>query len=458
MVTISRDKMIKKVVLSLIVLVIGITLTGCVKKEEPEEQDVEDIAIQTIGFLITGYFTQAYEQFNKTVTDEMSLQQLEDIWSALLKQYGEFEKIRSTRVDEELGFDVVYVTCNFSTLGLLDIKMVFDEEKKIAGFQFVPTEIEYKYTPPAYVDLKAFDEANITIGTEEWELPGTLTMPKGEGPFQAVVLVHGSGPNDRDESIGPNKPFKDLAWGLASKGIVVLRYEKRTKEYPEQTAALTNLTVQEETIDDAIAAVDLLTITKQINLNQLFILGHSLGGMVGPRIAEQDNRLAGLIILAGNTRGLEDLILEQTAYLANLDGELDENEAAQLKYIQEQVEKVKHLNISDGEHVLGASKSYWNDLAGYNPVETAKNLTIPLLILQGERDYQVTVEGDFSAWNETFYDNKNVTLKTYELLNHLFISGSGPPTNAEYLVEGHVEAEVIDDIAEWILSHSIKIF
>jgi hypothetical protein len=76
-----------------------------------------------------------------------------------------------------------------------------------------------------------------------------------------------------------------------------------------------------------------------------------------------------------------------------------------------------------------------------------------MLILQGERDYQVTIDGDFSKWNESFYTNDNVTLKTYELLNHLFISGSGPPTNAEYLVEGHVDEEVIDDVSEWIKNH-----
>ena len=446
--------MIKKVFLSIItfiIIVIGTALTGCISEEEPEEQDIEDVAIQTIGFLSTGKFNQAYELFNETVTDQMPVQQLEEIWSALLTQYGEFEKIVSTRVDEELGFDVVYVTCNFSMLGLLDIKMVFDEEKKIAGFQFVPTEIEYE--PPEYVDLEVFDEVNVTVGTGEWELPGTLTIPKGDGPFPVVVLVHGSGPNDRDESIGPNKPFKDLAWGLASKDIAVLRYEKRTKGYPEQSAALANITVQEETSDDTIAAVDVLNVTEQIDPERIFVLGHSLGGMVGPRIAEQDGRLAGLIILAGNTRSLEDLFLDQTTYLANLDGEIDENEVAQIEFIQEQVEKVKELNISEGELVLGVPESYWQDLADYNPVETAENLSIPMLILQGERDYQVTIEGDFSTWNETFYTNENVTLKTYEMLNHLFISGSGPPTNAEYLVEGHVEEEVIDDIAEWTKNH-----
>ena len=448
--------MIKKVYLlciSCIILVIGISLTGSIYNEGPKEENVKEIAIQTVEFLSTGEFNQAYEFFNETVTDQITVQQLEDIWDALLAQYGEFDKVMSTRIDKEGGYDVVYVTCNFTTRGFLDIKLVFDGEKNISGFHFVPTEIEYEYETPEYADPDAFEEVNVTVGIGEWALPGTLTLPKGEGTFPAVVLVHGSGPNDRDESIGPNKPFKDLAWGLASKGIAVLRYEKRNKEYPELSAAQTNFTAQDEVIDDAIGAIDVLNATGRIDQERMFVLGHSLGGMIGPRIAEQDNRLAGLIILAGPTRGLEDLFLEQTTYLANLDGEIDENEAIQIAYIQEQVEKVKELNISERELVLGVPKTYWQYLADYNPVETAKNLSIPLLILQGGRDYQVTLEGDFSAWNETFYGGDNVTLKTYEMLNHLFISGSGTPTGAEYLVMGHIEEEVIDDITQWIVNH-----
>lgn len=448
--------MLKKIYLSCIlclVIIIGTSLTGCITEEEPAEHNIEEIAIQTVEHLRNSEFNQAYEFFNVTVTDQMTIQQLEEIWDLLLTQYGEFDKIMSTRIDIEAGYDIVFVTCNFSILGFLDIKMVFDDEKRIAGFQFVPTEIEYKYDPPEYVDLEVFDEVNVTVGTGLWMLPGTLTIPKGDGSFPVVVLVHGSGPNDRDESIGPNKPFKDFAWGLASKGTAVLRYEKRTKEYPEQSAALTNLTVQDEVIDDVIAAIDVLNTTGRIDQERMFVLGHSLGGMLGPRITEQDDRLAGLIILAGPTRGLENLFLEQTTYLANLDGEIDENEAIQIANIQEQVDKVKELNISEGEFILGVPKAYWQDLADYNPVETAENLSTPILILQGERDYQVTIDGDFSKWNESLYTNDNVTLKTYESLNHLFISGSGPPTNAEYLVEGHVEEEVIVDISEWIKNH-----
>jgi pimeloyl-ACP methyl ester carboxylesterase len=446
----------KKIYLSFnlcLIIIIGTTLTGCITEEEPIEKDIEEIALQIVEHLRKREFNQAYEFFDEIVTNQMTIHQLEEIWILLLDQYGDFDNVTNTRVYIEGDYDVVYVTCNFSILGLLDIRMVFDDEKKIAGFQFVPTETEYKYEPPDYVDLDVFYEVNITIGTGIWQLPGTLTIPKDGGPFPVVVLVHGSGPNDRDESIGPNKPFKDLAWGLASKGIAVLRYEKRTKEYPEESAAITNLTVQEEVIDDVIAAIEVINATVEINQERVFMLGHSLGGMLGPRVAEQDDRLAGLIILAGPTRGLEDLFLEQTIYLANLDGELDENEVIQIANIQQQLEKVKELNISEGELVLGAPKAYWQDLAEYDPVEVAENLIIQMLILQGERDYQVTLEGDFSKWNETFYSNNNVTLITYESLNHLFISGSGPPNNAEYLIEGHVEKLVIDDISEWIMNH-----
>ena len=440
-----------------IIILLSAGLSGCMDEVENNDDnklkiDFEKEAINFVENLSQYNYQITYEQFDDTMKSVLPVQDLQGAWEGLISTYGEFKEIITTRKTDEENYHIVFVTCNFSILGYLDIRMVFNEENNIAGLQFVPTEIVYEYNPPDYADTNVFEEVNISIGAGEWILPGTLTIPKMDGHFPVVVLIHGSGPNDRDESIGPNKPFKDLAWGLATKGIATLRFEKRTKEYSEKSAALTNFTIQEETIDDAMAAVDFLILSEQINQERIFILGHSLGGMVGPRIVEQDDRIDGLIILAGNTRGLEDLILEQTFYLINLDGKIDENEEIQFEFIIKQVEKVKELNITTDEMVLGAPITYWEDLSEYNPVETANNLSVPILILQGERDYQVTIDGDYSAWDTTFYGNKNVTLKTYETLNHLFIEGSGIPNNAEYLIEGHVEEEVIDDIAEWIVN------
>ena len=295
-----------------------------------------------------------------------------------------------------------------------------------------------------------FTERECIVG-EEWQLPATLTIPEGKGPFPAVILVHGSGPADRDETIGINKPFKDIAWGLATRGIVVLRYEKRTRQYAHKIVdEINDYTVNEETIDDALAAVNLLREVEEVDSGKIFIIGHSLGATLAPRIAARDEEIAGLILLAGGSRGLYiEKLLEQTEYLASLDGKIDEAETEQMDEIEEQLKKIRELDIKEGEIVLGASKAYWEDLIAYDPVKTAKNLTIPMLLLQGERDYQVTME-DFREWEKGLSGKDKVYFKSYQDLNHLFISGTGKSTPDDYTKPGNVAQVVIEDIAEWV--------
>ena len=169
-------------------------------------------------------------------------------------------------------------------------------------------------------------------------MPGTLTLPRGEGPFAAAVLVHGSGPQDRDETIGPNKPFRDLAWGLASQGIAVLRYEKRTHTHGRAwPRCVKTLTIKEETIDDALAAVAELRKHKEINAKHIVVIGHSLGATAAPQIGERDKSIAGLVLLAGNARPLEDLVLEQITYIKSLNGELTEKDRQELAELKQQV-------------------------------------------------------------------------------------------------------------------------
>lgn len=323
------------------------------------------------------------------------------------------------------------------------------ESQRLPGSGFFPRA---SYAPPAYANPELFTEEEIEVVSEGWALPATLTIPRGNGPFPAVVLVHGSGPQDRDETIGPNKPFKDLAWGLASMGIAVLRYEKRTKQYPIRCAEMIeNFTVEDETIDDALAAVATLRRDERIDRERIFVLGHSLGGMLAPRIGAQDGKLAGLILLAANTRNLPDMVLEQVRYLASLDGKIDDAEARQIKETEEIVRKIKELDIAEGEIVLGASRIYWEDLMAYDPVKVARGLDMPMLILQGGRDYQVTLD-DFNGWKEGLSGRGNVTFKFYENLNHLFMFGVGTSSPAEYQIASNVDQAVVEDIAEWIKS------
>lgn len=443
----------KKNITYIIILLLSMALfSGCVnepKEQQQPEKTLEDVAIAIVELLMENDFTGAYSFFNTSITSQITAEDFAMIWQQqIASPNGNITRIVRTREVNESGYSVVYVTCNFSKIPVLDVKISFNVHQRVVSLLVIPTLETFAYSPPSYVDLNAFTEQNVSFGLEHWKLPATLTIPNGAGPFPAVLLVHGSGPNDRDETYGPNKPFKDLAWGLASRGIVVLRYEKRTLQYAEEIAQLSNFTVQDETIADAVAGVDFLFASSFVDHGKIFVLGHSLGGMLAPRIALQTDRIAGLILLAAPSRHLEDLILEQARYLANLS---DVNQSAELEELEALVTKVKTLDIDEGEDVLGAPKSYWVDLATYDPVSTAQSLHIPLLILQGKRDYQVTMT-DFARWNETFYGNKSVTLKTYPSLNHFFISGTGMPSNAEYLIEGHVAEDVILDISSWIVN------
>ncbi|MFH1942134.1 MAG: alpha/beta fold hydrolase [bacterium] len=405
-------------------------------------------AEEFIDFMVKGDFSRATARFDSTMKKVSPPEELEKFWAGLIQQRGAFKRRSDIRTESFQEYDFVFVTCEFEQSSI-DLKVVFNNRRQIAGLWLVPTP-----TPPSYSQQDAFYEKETTIGEGDWTLPGTLTLPQGNGPFPAVVLVHGSGPQDRDETIGPNKPFRDIAWGLAGRGIAVLRYEKRTRVYSKKLASMkTTFTVKEETVEDALAAASALRKTAEIDPRRIFVLGHSLGGMVVPRIGTADPNIEGFIILAGTTRALEDIIIEQIAYIASLKPNLSKSDSAQINSIKQAVAKIKALDPSDAvsnkQYLIGAPPSYWLDLREYDPPRLAQSLRRPMLILQGERDYQVTMV-DFENWKVALGSRKDVEFKSYPGLNHLFIEGKGRITPEEYNNAGHVAEVVIEDIARWI--------
>jgi dienelactone hydrolase len=240
---------------------------------------------------------------------------------------------------------------------------------------------------------------------------------------------------------------------LASRGIAVLRYEKRTKQYGVKLAATAyEITLKEETVDDALDAVTRLRAAEDIDPRQVFVLGHSLGGMALPRIGKADPKIAGLIILAGTTRRLEDIMVDQVDYLASLDTSKTPATEAEFAKLRASVAKIKQLTPADIDStnlMVGASARYWLDLRNYHPAALAKTLAQPLLILQGGRDYQAT-RADFDGWQQALGASPNATFKLYPNLNHLFVAGEGKSLPAEYGKPGHVAPEVIDDVAKFV--------
>ena len=416
-------------------------------------QDQTRSAQDFVGLLSRGDFAGALQQCDAAMLAALPGEKLKEIWQSLTIQAGPFQKQLHSRTEKLAGYDIVFVTSQFDKTKV-DIKVVLNSKRQVAGLFFLPgTESAAPLPPPSYVRPEAFQEKPVTIGQGKWALPGTLSLPLGSGPFAAVVLVHGSGPSDRDETVGPNKPFSDLAQGLASQRIAVLRYEKRTKQYPTECMALgAQLTVKDETIDDAAAAVALLAKTPGIDPQRIFVLGHSLGGMLAPRIANAAPGVAGLVIMAAGNRGLEDAMIEQMDYIASLQPNMSAEASKQLQKFKTEMAKVKALTTNDASsstYLLGAPPRYWLDLRGYVPARAAQNLKCPLLILQGGRDYQATV-ADYEIWQDKLKGMTTVTFKLYPALNHLFISGEGKCSPAEYEKPGHVAAEVVRDIAQWL--------
>jgi dienelactone hydrolase len=407
-----------------------------------------------VDFLAKNDFTRAVGYFDSTMKTVLPEEKLAQTWVSLITQTGVFKRQIGARIEKISGYEVVFVTCEFEKVSC-DIKVVFNQAKRVAGLFFVPVKAPEEYSPPDYAQPTAFREKEVIIGEGEWALPGTLTVPKEPKTFPAVVLVHGSGPNDRDETIGPNKPFRDLAWGLASRGIAVLRYEKRTCQHAAKFQKIAGaFTVKEETIDDALAAVALLRKTAGVDAGRIFVIGHSLGGMLIPRIGALDADIAGLIVLAGGTRPLEDIVLEQTIYLVSVSpagntSEEGEKKIDGVRQLRAAIKKLTQSDLSSSSLIFGAPASYWLDLRGYDPPEAAEKLKQPMLIVQGERDYQSTMI-DFERWKAALSTRGDVTFKSYPALNHLFMPGSGKSVPAEYMIPGNVAEPVITDIRAWI--------
>jgi dienelactone hydrolase len=401
-------------------------------------------------------YAGAGKDFDATMRKVLPGDKLAQVWTGLLRHLGPFKRQGETRSEQREKLTIVYVSCQFERSSV-DAKVVFRADGQITGLFFVPPrKAETPYQAPEYVRRDAFHEVEVRVGESPWVLPGTLSLPEGRGPFRAVVLVHGSGPGDEDQTMGPNRPLRDLAWGLASRGIAVLRYEKRTRVHAARLEEVANLTVKEEVLDDVRAAFRLLKARKEIDGNKVFVAGHSLGGMLVPRIARDNPGLAGLIALAGSSRPLEESMIAQLDYLLASDPTLSAEHKREMEALRKQAVEIKAvLDKPDGKpagKLLGAPVSYWRDLRAYSPLEAARAVKQPLLILQGERDYQVTLE-DFARWKVALAGRKDVTFKSYPQLNHLFLAGKGKSLPAEYERPGHVAAEVVEDVAAWVQKH-----
>ena len=380
---------------------------------------------------------------------------LEQVWNQLLGQLGVLQKSAAPTAMIKADLEYVDQVCDFEKMSLI-FRLGFNKKDKISTLLFLPAPQVDFYKFPDYAIKEQYEETDIVVQTKSFLMGGTLTSPKGVKNFPIVILIHGSGPGNRDEEIGKIKVFKDLAVGLASNGVGVIRYDKRTFVYGMKSCEnMDSLTVKEEVIEDVASAVKLAQTIEGADKNKIFLIGHSLGAMLMPRMASEIKGLAGVIMMAGNARPLEDVYMEQIMYLANLDGKFTDEDRAQLEQVKLQIMKVKKLgapgfNPAATELPLNINAKYWYDLKKYKQVEVAKKLILPVLILQGQRDYQVTMQ-DFTLWQNSLSAKPNFTLKSYPKLNHAFTEGDEAKSKPdEYDKQANVPEYVIKDIVDFV--------
>ena len=412
--------------------------------------DPATIARQALDRMDAGDYAQVEQSFGEKMAAAVPADKLKAVWESLPAQVGKATGRGEPAVSAQGGATLVRIPLHYEKAELV-ATFAIDGDGRITGFLVQPAQAA---TPaPAVAADAPYLERPLMVGTGERALPATLALPKGDGPFPAVVLVHGSGPHDRDETIGPNKPFLDIARGLAAQGIAVLRYEKRTKARPQDFAS-GMFGVDEETTNDAVQAVATLRGIDGIDPKRVFVLGHSQGGMMAPRIAAKSGHVAGLVLMAAPSRSLLDIVIEQNRRLAVLDdGKTSDAERAAIDKLVEQVRVVRDpVTDPATKSVMGLPVGYWRSIDSVDPLAEATSVALPMLVQQGARDIQV-VDADWQAWRGAFHDNRKVTFKLYESLNHLAMPGEGDGNLAEYQQPNHVDPTLINDVAGWIKAH-----
>lgn len=422
-----------------------------------EKQKCAKLTDKFLMHLVNDQPDSVYSMLGKDVKKLSPVSEIKKISKSFIVQIGKLDSTGVPYFRTIDDYQTVFLPVFFSKSNFT-FKVSFNKNYGVTSYFFGPETITDESPIPVYADTNQFVERDLTIASGDFRLSGKLTLPSDRENCPVVILVHGSGPNGMNEKVGPNLVFRDIAWGLASKGIAVIRYDKRSYVYPTKMVKNRKLDFENEVLEDVTSAIELANSFPEINTEKIFVFGHSLGAYLAPEIGHRNVGLAGIIMAAAPSRNFEDVIWDQYNYIFGLDG-ISKIEEHKLKKLKKEIELVKSGNFNDStpkyELPLMLPGSYWKAIKEYDHINSAQQLAIPMLILQGKKDYQVTFKEDFKGWKKALKGDGNRTFKVYKDLNHLFIESPAKKlsTPNEYDKEGNVDFEFVQDVANWVLSH-----
>lgn len=410
-----------------------------------------------IDLLSKGEGTEAAKYVSTSSAEALPTSLLSKLWSSLEGQFG-YIPIQPTAkkvTQDSVHRNAVYSFTSKATPLTIIVRM---DANGLVDDLNVSAAVPDVYQKPSYDHPNSYTEEEITIGEGKFALPGTLTLPKGDGPFPVVILVHGSGANDRDEAMGGAKPFRDLAVGLASQGIATVRYDKVTYTHSYKITSQPKFALKQETVDDANRAVEFVKSNKKIDPKAIFVAGHSQGGFALPLILANDtgHDIAGGISIAGPSTTFAEVIVEQTtnyvsrAKQLGMDVKPFEQQAEYFKGFEEMLNDKQYSKENLPKNFPLPSPYWWYEQRDYVPTELAKTQNTPLFIIQGENDIQVSMK-QFNGWKSALKDHTNVTFKSYPNVNHVLASYEKPSIAQEYYLPSNVFEPIIQDIAKWVL-------
>ncbi|MCU0441175.1 MAG: lysophospholipase [Bacteroidia bacterium] len=401
-------------------------------------------------------FDSAHHCFSLDLKLAVSVAQIEQQVSQLESVYGKWETNRTPDVEfiPSIGWrsTIPLVFAN----NLLTMMLTFDSNGCVSNWMLIPRFTAYLI--PDYANTFTFTETPYTFGKPGWQLNGVLSIPNSSNKMPAAIIIHDSGPIDKDGTVGLVRMYKDLAYGLASKGICVFRYEKRSYAHGNklfmQNYQDKPYTLADEVTDDASLAIALLKTNPNIDTNQIYIIGHGQGGTMAPYIAKQHPEIAGMVLLGAYARPIQQSIIDQLNYLYPDSSQLNYQDYAYATKLKREAAYTmsKKFSMRTPKDSLPnqITASYWISVNAYKQTEVFKQVQTPALILQGERDYQAN-STDIALWQKAAALRTAPTqFKTYPTLNHLLVAGQGPSKPIEYQTQGNVAESIIQQISMWM--------